>query len=104
LTELWDEVLAMTKGLDTMLQTGGYPLSHTQMARLSLARAIATKPRLLLIDGTLDALPPTMRYTIWDRLRDKKQPWTLVVVTHDPVIIEQCDGNKDLSSCLLAHK
>lgn len=103
IAELWDEVLTMTKGLDTMLQTGGYPLSHTQMARLSLARAIATKPRLLLIDGVLDSLPPKMRYAIWDRLRDSKQPWTLIVVTHDPVIIEQCDGNKDLSSCLLAH-
>jgi putative ABC transport system ATP-binding protein len=103
IAELWDEVLAMTKGLDTMLQTGGYPLSHTQMARLSLARAIATKPRLLLIDGVLDSLPPKMRYTIWDRLKDARQPWTLIVVTHDPVIIEQCDGNKDLSSCLVAH-
>lgn len=104
IAELWDEVLAMTKGLDTMLQTGGYPLSHTQMARLSIARAIATKPRLLLIDGTLDVLPPKMRYAIWDRLRDSKQPWTLVVVTHDPVIIEQCDGNKDLSPCLVVRK
>ncbi|AMV33009.1 putative multidrug resistance ABC transporter ATP-binding/permease protein YheI [Pirellula sp. SH-Sr6A] len=103
-TEMWDEVLAMTKGLETMLQTGGYPLSHTQMARLTIARAIATKPRLLLIDGTLDVLPPKMRYAIWDHLRDSKQPWTLVVVTHDPVIIEQCDGHKDLSSCLVAHK
>lgn len=104
IAEMWDEVLAMTKGLDTMLQTGGYPLSHTQMARLSIARAIATKPRLLLIDGTLDVLPPKMRYAIWDRLRDSKQPWTLVVVTHDPVIIEQCDGNKDLSPCLVVRK
>lgn len=96
---LWDEVLTLPNGLETSLQSDGYPLEPSQMARLMIARAIVSIPRLLLIDGVLDALPGRMRNEIWDRLRDKKQPWTLIVATHDPTIIEQCDGNKDLSSC-----
>ncbi|MFN7449850.1 MAG: ABC transporter ATP-binding protein, partial [Pirellula sp.] len=96
---LWDEVLTLPNGLETSLQSDGYPLEPSQMARLMIARAIVSTPRLLLIDGVLDALPGRMRNEIWDRLRDKKQPWTLIVATHDPTIIEQCDGNKDLSSC-----
>ena len=98
LVELWDEALSLPNGLDTMLQSGGYPLSSTQIARLSLARAIATRPRLLLIDGVLDCLPPTLRSTIWRRLSDRKQPWTVIVVTHDPAIIQECDGFADLTS------
>lgn len=100
---LWDEVLALSKGLETTLQSGGYPLSNSQCARLMIARAIVSKPRLLLIDRTLDSLPQRMRQTIWDRLRDAKQPWTMIIVTHDPKMIEQCDGNKDLNTCQSNH-
>lgn len=99
LAGLWDEALTLPNGLETVLQSDGYPLEPSQMARLMIARAIVSSPRLLLIDGVLDALPGKMRNEIWERLKDKKQPWTLIVATHDPTIIEQCDGNKDLSSC-----
>jgi putative ABC transport system ATP-binding protein len=91
LVELWDEVLALPHGLDTMLQTGGFPLSQSQVARLMLARALVSKPRLLLIDGTLDLLPPRMRQRIWERISNVGQPWTLILTTHDSKIIEDCN-------------
>jgi len=94
--EMWDESLGLPNGLDTMLQSGGYPLSGSQAARLMLARSIATRPRLLLIDGTLDRLPPKMRMRIWANLSNRKQPWTLIIASHDHDIIELCDGYKDL--------
>jgi putative ABC transport system ATP-binding protein len=94
--DMWDEALALQNGLETMLQSGGYPLSSSQAARIILARAIATRPRLLLIDGTLDLLPPKIRMQIWQKLSDRDQPWTLVVATHDQSIIDDCDGRKDL--------
>jgi ABC-type bacteriocin/lantibiotic exporter with double-glycine peptidase domain len=96
ITELWDEVLALPRGLETMLQTGGYPLSRSQSARLMLARAIVARPRLLLIDGTLDRLPPRMRERIWSNLRSVKQPWTILIVTHDPDILHDCDKTIEL--------
>jgi len=94
--ELWDEVLTLPQGLDSMLQSGGYPLSGGQMVRLMIARAIATRPRLLLIDGALDRLPPKMRSRIWERLYDRRQPWTILLSTHDQGIIDQCDGQLEL--------
>lgn len=103
LTELWDEVLALPRGLETMLQTGGYPLSKSQSARLMIARAIIARPRLLLIDGTLDRLPPRMRERIWNNLRDPKNPWTLLIVTHDPNILNDCDKTIELISDLHSH-
>lgn len=94
--ELWDEVLAMPNGLDTQLQTGGYPLSRSQAARLMLARAIVAKPRLLLIDGTLECLPTRMRQRVWNALSAPTQPWTMIVVTHDINIINACDKTIEL--------
>jgi putative ABC transport system ATP-binding protein len=55
-----------------------------------LARALVSKPRLLLIDGTLDLLPPRMRQRVWERISNVGQPWTLILTTHDPKIIEDC--------------
>ncbi len=95
---LWDETLSLPQGLETMLQSGGYPLSSSQAIRLMIARAIATRPRLLLIDGVLDRLPPKMRMRIWERLSDRRQPWTIVLSTSDPEIIAQCDGHLDVLS------
>ena len=54
---LLDDVLRLPEGLNTELQTHGAPLSSSQALRLMLARAMVERPRLLLIDGTLDALP-----------------------------------------------
>ncbi len=91
LVELWDELLSLPAGLNTPMQTGGFPFCEDQLPRIAIARAIAVRPRLLLIDWALDSLPSHLRHRIWDRLRDKKQPWTLLVTTHDETIIRQAD-------------
>ena len=96
IVDMWDESLTLPNGLETMLQSGGYPLSGSQASRLMIARSIATRPRLLLIDGILDRLPPKMRMRIWERLSDRKQPWTIILSSHDQEIIRLCDGHKDL--------
>ncbi len=101
--ELWDEALSLPQGLETVLQSGGYPLSSSQAIRLMIARAIATRPRLLLIDGVLDRLPPKMRNRIWERISDRRQPWTILLSTHDDGIIDQCDGQLDLIANKAGH-
>ena len=101
--ELWDEALSMPQGLETMLQSGGYPLSSSQAIRLMLARAIATRPRLLLIDQVLDRLPPKMRQRIWERISDRRQPWTIILSTYDQQILDQCDGQMELLSSQIGH-
>jgi ABC-type lipoprotein export system ATPase subunit len=70
---------------------------------LMIARAIIARPRLLLIDGTLDRLPPRMRERIWNNLRAPKNPWTLLIVTHDPDILNDCDKTIELLSDLHSH-
>ncbi len=91
LVELWEELLPLPHGLDTNIQTGGFPLGEDQRPRMMIARAVIGNPRLVLIDWALDMLPSDLRYRIWDRLRDKEKPWTLIVTTHDPKIVDQAD-------------
>ena len=87
---LWDAVLKLPAGVDTMLQTGGYPLSGSQRAQLMLARAIVSRPRVLLIDGILDSLSTMDRHQLWSKLSQADHPWTMLVVTHDIEIIRSC--------------
>lgn len=78
---LLEDVLALPQGLETELNSTGYPLSPNQMRKLMLARGIVARPTLLLIDGLLDALPDDEATGIMQRLVDRSQPWTLLLTT-----------------------
>jgi len=97
LAGLWDEVLSLPMGLDTLLQTDGFPLSRSQAQRLMIARAIVSRPRVLLIDGNLDQLGTRMRELVWNNLRSDLQPWTILIVSHDDKILNDCDKRIELT-------
>lgn len=97
---LWDEIMALPDGLDTELTTGGQPLSSSQASRLMLARAILREPRLLLLDGALDVLPPAIRRRVVDHLFDRRHGWTMLVVTSMPDVIAACDRRLELEPAL----
>jgi ABC-type transport system involved in cytochrome bd biosynthesis fused ATPase/permease subunit len=87
---LLDEVLWLPEGLNTRLLTHGTPLSHGQALRLMIARAIVGRPRLLLIDGTLDALSDDALTLVLPHLIGERAPWTLLVATGRKPVIEAC--------------
>ena len=78
---LLDDVLRLGNGMDTKLTPSAGQLTGNQARRLMLARAIVGRPRLLLVDGLLDALPDSDAEQLADMLCDPEQPWTLVLVT-----------------------
>ncbi len=88
---LLDEVFLLPLGLETQLTANGSPLSETQLRRLVLARAIAARPRLLVIDGLLDALPDDQALNLIDFLSGEEAPWTLIVFSGRRQILERCD-------------
>lgn len=85
-------------GLGTHLTPGGGPLSASQTLRLTLARALVGRPRLLILDGVLDALDPGECPELLASLFGHTAPWTLIVASNDPSVIEMCDRSLDLSS------
>jgi predicted ABC-type transport system involved in lysophospholipase L1 biosynthesis ATPase subunit len=56
-------------------------LTANQVRKLMLARAIAGRPNLLLVDGTLDSFPDAEARRLAEMLAAPGQPWTLVLVT-----------------------
>lgn len=87
---LLDEILKLPDGLNTTLQTNGAPLTTSQSLRLMVARAIIGRPRLLLIDGTLDALPAPTLNAVLTSLTRPNALWTLLVVTNRQEVLAAC--------------
>jgi phosphate transport system ATP-binding protein len=73
---LWDEV----KG---KLKDSGMELSGGQQQRLCIARAIATRPDVILMDEPCSSLDPIATAKIEDLMRDLVSEYTIVIVTHN---------------------
>ena len=78
-------------GLDTPLAPNGGPLSASQSLRLTIARALVGRPRLLILDGVLDALDLRGCPDLLPRLFDRSAPWTLLVASNNPEVVRSCD-------------
>ncbi|MFM9962853.1 MAG: peptidase domain-containing ABC transporter [Planctomycetaceae bacterium] len=77
--------------LDTHLAHDGKPLSESQARRLMLARAVVGKPRLLLIDGLLDALPDEDGERLLEELKRTRGNCSVVLATGRKSLAAKCD-------------
>ncbi|HEX6399787.1 MAG TPA: phosphate ABC transporter ATP-binding protein PstB [Actinomycetota bacterium] len=73
---LWDEV-------KKKLKDSGMALSGGQQQRLCIARAIATRPDVILMDEPCSSLDPIATSRIEDLMRDLVPDYTIVIVTHN---------------------
>ena len=89
---LADTLLQLPDGLETSLQTNGHPLTDSQANQLTLARAIASKPKLMIVDQLLDRLDSDRFEHLWNTLNSPEAPWTLVVVTHRDDVAERFEN------------
>jgi phosphate transport system ATP-binding protein len=73
---LWDEV-------KDRLEESALAMSGGQQQRLCIARALAVRPDILLMDEPASALDPIATQRIEELIYDLKKTYTIVIVTHN---------------------
>ena len=84
LTQLDKELEKFPDGLETIVKEGGKEFPPSQRLRILLARAIITRPPLVILDGGMHEIPGHIREPLLYALSSKGCPWTLIIVTTDP--------------------
>lgn len=85
-----DEIVAMG-GYDASVGERGGVLSGGQRQRLCIARALAGRPRLLVLDEPTSALDQVSERRVLDTIADLGDDTTVVVVTHRLAVLDVCD-------------
>jgi ATP-binding cassette, subfamily B, multidrug efflux pump len=80
--QLWEDVSALDRGMDTLLGERGISLSGGQRQRLSIARAVLTHPPILLLDDALSMVDTRTEERILNALLDSRSGKTTVMVSH----------------------
>jgi phosphate transport system ATP-binding protein len=88
---LWDEVAGR-------LKDNAYGLSGGQQQRLCIARAIAVEPEVILMDEPCSALDPVSTARIEDLMRELKDRYSIVIVTHN---MQQAARVSDMTAFLM---
>ena len=86
-----DFVYQLPEGLDTVIGEEGMSLSGGQRQRLSLARAIAADPAVLLLDDPLSALDVTTEEKVVGLLKQELTETTTLITAHRPSTVALAD-------------
>ena len=78
-------------GLDTKIGEEGLSLSGGQRQRLALARAVAAKPAILVLDDPLSALDVATEALVEQALRNVLKKTTALIVAHRPSTVQLAD-------------
>jgi ATP-binding cassette subfamily B multidrug efflux pump len=80
--DLYENVMEFPKQLETILGERGITLSGGQKQRLSIARALAKEPRLLILDDCLSAVDTKTENTILNSLKKIMVNKTSIIISH----------------------
>jgi ABC-type bacteriocin/lantibiotic exporter with double-glycine peptidase domain len=88
---LYDMVNGFADGLNTTLVASGMDFSTSVATRLVLARSIAERPKLLIMNDIFNNLEKDLKLKLISFLLDQQHPWNFICVSNDPLLMASCD-------------
>jgi ABC-type bacteriocin/lantibiotic exporter with double-glycine peptidase domain len=88
---LTDFIEKLPKGYNTSIESQGDTLPQSIVRKIVLARSIADKPKLLVLEDTFFHLEKERMEKVKNLLFSKRKPWTLVIASNDIEIANSCD-------------
>ncbi len=90
-SHLLDDVLSMEKKLEEVVGEKGTRLSGGQKQRLGIARALYTRPQMIVFDEATSSLDPITEKSVTDSIYSKKGKVTLIVIAHRLSTVRNAD-------------
>ncbi|MCC6211392.1 MAG: ABC transporter ATP-binding protein [Burkholderiales bacterium] len=88
---IWDFVSRLPEGMDAVVGERGGMLSGGQRQRIAIARALAHRPRLLILDEATNALDAKTEAAICRTLEGLRGDLTIIAVSHQSPLVEVAD-------------
>ncbi len=89
--EIYDYIVSLKDGFDTVLSERGGGFSEGQLQRLSIARALLANTPVLLLDEATSALDKDTELKVLENIKALKNK-TVILVTHRKTSIDFCDN------------
>ncbi len=90
LVGLDDFVNSLPDGLHTHVTSGGQGLPFTIAQKLILARCIAKKPRMLILNDYFSGFALEDKHQLIELLFSQQRSWTLLAFSNDPIVLQAC--------------
>jgi len=88
---LTEYIRKLPNGLDERILTDGKQLSSSVAQKILLARAIITKPKVLLLEDPFDKMDESQSKELIDFLCSKENSWTIIVVSKNKYWKQKCN-------------
>ncbi len=82
LAQVYQDILDMPQGFDTLIGEKGVSLSGGQKQRLAMSRAMILDPDILILDDSLSAVDAKTEYAIIDNLKETRKDKTTIITAH----------------------
>lgn len=82
LAQVYQDIVDMPQGFDTVIGEKGVSLSGGQKQRLAMSRAMILYPDILILDDSLSAVDAKTEYAIIDNLKETRKDKTTIITAH----------------------
>ena len=82
LAQVYQDIVDMPQGFDTLIGEKGVSLSGGQKQRLAMSRAMILDPDILILDDSLSAVDAKTEYAIIDNLKETRKDKTNIITAH----------------------